>query len=238
MSSLTRLVTGVKGLGITINREQIAQFSRYEELLLDWNQRMNLTAIREADLIQERHFLDSLTCVLATGNLNGLSLVDVGTGAGFPGLPLKIIFPDLKLTLLDSVRKKTGFLEVVLNELELSGVQIITERAEQVGRASAYHETYDWAVARAVSRLTILAEYLLPLVRVGGHALAQKGSGAKTEVQEAEEAISILGGGPPELIPVQLPGRDEPSFLVVIEKIKATPDRFPRRVGVPAKRPL
>jgi 16S rRNA (guanine527-N7)-methyltransferase len=232
------LVSGAQRLGITLTDGQVLQFEQHQKLLLDWNQRMNLTAVRDADQIQERHFLDSLTCSLATGDLNGLSLVDVGTGAGFPGLPLKIVYPDLQLTLVESVHKKTNFLAAVVEELELSDVQIVARRIEEVGQDPYHREKYDWAVARAVAGLNTLVEYLLPLARVGGHALAQKGVSAISETAAAEKAIAILGGSPSLLHPVQLPGREQPYYLLVIEKILATPDQYPRRVGVAAKRPL
>jgi 16S rRNA (guanine527-N7)-methyltransferase len=235
---MNSLVAGAQRLGIRLSGGQVVQFEQYQKLLLDWNRRMNLTAVRESEAIQERHFLDSLTCFLATGDLNGRSLVDVGSGAGFPGLPLKITFPDLRLTLLESVGKKTKFLQAVVDELQLSDVQIVAGRVEEVARTPEQREAYDWAVARAVAGLPVLVEYLLPLVRVGGCALAQKGVFAASEAADADKAISILGGGAVQLLPVQVPGREQPSYLVVIEKIMATPDLYPRRVGVPAKRPL
>ena len=166
--------------GITLSPEQVSQFATYQSLLLDWNQRMNLTAIREPRQIQQRHFLDALTCSLATGVLNGRSLIDVGTGAGFPGLPLKILFPDLRLTLVESVVKKTRFLEAVVAELGLNDVTIVSERAEQLGQDAVHRGQYDWAVARAVAELRVLVEYLLPFCRLGGFVLAQKGANGAT----------------------------------------------------------
>lgn len=232
------LVAGAKELGIVLSDEQVTLFGRYQDLLLEWNQRMNLTAVRDARLIQQRHFVDSLTCSLVTGDLNGQALIDVGSGAGFPGLPLKILFPDLKLSLLESTGKKATFLQVVVDELELSDVRVISGRAEDLGQSTDHREVYDWAVARAVARLRILVEYLLPFVRIGGHVLTQKGRQAEVEISEAGNGISALGGGSPRLIPVQLLEQEEPSYLVLIEKIKSTPDKYPRRIGVPAKRPL
>lgn len=232
------LVAGAKELGIVLSDEQVTLFGRYQDLLLEWNQRMNLTAVRDVRLIQQRHFVDSLTCSLVTGDLNGQALIDVGSGAGFPGLPLKILFPDLKLSLLESTGKKATFLQAVVDELELSDVRVISGRAEDLGQSTDHREVYDWAVARAVARLRILVEYLLPFVRIGGHVLTQKGRQAEVEISEAGNGISALGGGSPRLIPVQLLEQEEPSYLVLIEKIKSTPDKYPRRIGVPAKRPL
>ena len=232
------LAVGAKELGIVLTDEQVALFGRSQDLLIEWNQRMNLTAVRDARLIQQRHFVDSLTCSLVTGDLNGQSLIDVGSGAGFPGLPLKIVFPDLKLSLLESIGKKATFLQAVVDELDLSNVRVLSGRAEDLGRSTDHREAYDWAVARAVARLRILVEYLLPFVRIGGHVLTQKGRQAEVEMKEAENGISVLGGGSPRIIPVQLLEREEPSYLVLIVKIKSTPDRYPRRIGIPAKRPL
>jgi 16S rRNA (guanine527-N7)-methyltransferase len=232
------LVAGAKELGIALSDEQVAMFGRYQDLLLEWNQRMNLTAVRDAKLIQQRHFVDSLTCSLVTGDLNGQVLIDVGSGAGFPGLPLKILFPDLKLSLLESIGKKAIFLQTVVDELKFSDVRVIGGRAEDLGQRSDYREAYDWAVARAVARLRVLVEYMLPFVRIGGHILTQKGRQAEVEMSEAKNGISALGGGASRLVPVQLLEQEEPSYLVLIEKIKSTPDKYPRRIGVPAKRPL
>ncbi len=232
------LVAGAESLGIALSAEQVAQFERYQALLLEWNERMNLTAVRDPEAIQGRHFVDSLGCTLATGDLNGQLLIDVGSGAGFPGIPLKIFFPELRLRLLESVGKKRDFLQAAIDVIGLTDAEVIGGRAEDAGQNAAQREVYDWAVARAVARLGTLVEYLLPLVRVGGHILAQKGQQAAVEVSEAAEGIALLGGGVPKLIPVQLAGQEAPSYLVLIEKIGPTPDPYPRRAGVPAKRPL
>ncbi len=237
-SDVDVLVAGAKSLGIALSREQVAQFKQYQELLLEWNERMNLTAVRDPEAIQARHFVDSLACSLATGDFNGQLLIDVGSGAGFPGLPLKIIYPDLRLRLLESVGKKRDFLQTAIDALCLADAQVMGGRAEDAGQNRVQREAYDWAVARAVARLGTLVEYLLPLVRVGGYVLAQKGRQAAVELGEAEKGIALLGGGVPQLIPLQLAGQAEPSYLVLIEKIKPTPDQYPRRAGVPAKRPL
>jgi 16S rRNA (guanine527-N7)-methyltransferase len=228
----------VSQLGLDLTPEQEGQFGLYLRLLLAWNERMNLTAVRDPHTIQQRHFYDSLTCVQATGDLNGRTLIDVGTGAGFPGLPLKIAFPGLRLVLVESVVKKTQFLQAVAAELGLSEVQILAERAEVLGQQPAHREQYDWAVGRGVAEMRVLAEYLLPLCRVGGHMLAQKGANALAETAVAHHALHTLGGGEPQFYPVQLPDKTALHYLVVIEKIAATPEKYPRRVGVAGKRPL
>ena len=235
---LEDFVPETEKFGVTLTEQQIAQFAQYEALLLEWNAQINLTAIREPAEIRIRHFLDAVSCVQVTGDLNGRSLIDVGTGAGFPGLPLKILFPQLKLTLLESVQKKARFLQTVVDELTLDEVTVIAERAEMVGQLPEHRETYDWAVARAVAEMRILVEYLLPFCVVGGFMLAQKGGSAAQETAVAEKAIRLLGGRHLRATEIYLPGRDEPHYLVMLEKQKETPAKYPRRVGMPAKRPL
>ncbi len=233
-----RLQNEAAALGPTLNSEQLDAFGQYARLLQEWNQRINLTAVSDDEGIRVRHFLDSLSCVKVTGDLNGKRLIDVGAGAGFPGLPLKIVYPQLRLTLLESVGKKTAFLQAVVDELHLTDVTNLNARAESVGQDVSHRERYDWAVARAVAPLDTLLEYLLPFCRVGGHALAMKGERATAELEQAAPAIATLGGGAPMLHAVQLPGRSEPSYLIVVKKVAATPRRYPRRPGIPAKRPL
>ena len=225
-------------LGAPLSPAQLAQFAAYEALLLAWNERIALTAIREPRQLRIRHFLDALSCAAATGPLDGRRLIDVGSGAGLPGLPLKILYPDLRLTLVDSVAKKARFLELVAAELGLSDVTVIADRAEVLGQDAAHREGYDWATARAVAELRVLVELLLPLVRVGGRALAQKGGSAAEELTAAAPAIAALGGGASQLIPVRLPETEATHTLITIDKAAATDPRYPRRVGVPAKRPL
>ena len=220
-------------LGLPLSAAQQAQFAAYEVLLLLWNERLNLTAVRTPEAIRHRHFFDSLSCGLVLGELNGRSLIDVGTGAGFPGLPLKLLYPELQLTLVESVGKKAAFLQTVVAELDLAGVTVVTERAETLGQQPAFREQFDWAVARAVAPLRVLVEYLLPLCRVGGQVLAQKGERAAEEVAEAETAVSLLGGGNLRVQPAPLDGH-----FVLIEKIVPTPAAYPRRPGMPSKRPL
>lgn len=224
--------------GIPLSPAQLAQFAAYEALLLEWNDRISLTAIRRPRAIRIRHFLDSLTCATATGPLDDRSLIDVGSGAGFPGLPLKILYPQLRLTLVDSVAKKARFLELVAGELGLAGVTVVVDRVETLGHDPALREQFDWAVGRAVAEMRVLAEFLLPFVRQGGWLLAQKGESAATELAEAAHSLAELGGGAITLTTVQLPETEEAHTLVVVEKNRPTPDRYPRRPGIPAKRPL
>ncbi len=231
------LAAQAAAMGLSLSATQRAQFEAYLALLLDWNARLNLTAVRQPNDIRERHFFDSLTCALVTGDLNGRALIDVGTGAGFPGLPLKILYPELRLTLAESVAKKTDFLLVVAAELGFDDVVILAERAEVLGQAAAHRARYDWAVARGVAEMRVLLEYLLPLCRVGGQTLAQKGENAAQETAVAAEAITILGGGSAQIILAPSPP-ERPHYLVVVPKVKATPAAYPRRPGMAGKRPL
>ncbi len=225
-------------LGTPLSQAQLSQFAHYQEMLLAWNERMNLTAVRQPEAIRIRHFLDSLSCARVMGDLNGCSLIDVGTGAGFPGLPLKILYPQLKLTLVESIAKKTQFLQAVVDALGLNQVTVLAGRAELFGQMPQHRQQYDWATARAVAELRVLVEYLLPLCKVGGKMLAQKGENAHEEIGSAAEAIGLLGGAEAKINTVLLPERAQPHYLVVVAKIAATPAKFPRRVGMPSKRPL
>ena len=225
-------------LGVRLSPRHLALFQRYEKELLEWNERFNLTAIREPAAIRSKHFLDSLTCLLAWRDNPPASLIDVGSGAGFPGLPLKILYPGLALTLVESVGKKAEFCRHASAALGMESVDVVQSRAEDVGQMPRHRERYDWAVARAVANLPILVEYLLPLVRVGGGVLAQKGESGPAEAQAGERAIKLLGGRLRQLVPVHLPGVAEDRYLVIIDKIAATPPGYPRRVGIPAKKPL
>lgn len=236
MASLADSVRSL--LGEELLPQQAAAFERYAAELVEWNQRFNLTTITDPAAIQTRHFLDSLSCWLALRKAPPASLIDVGAGAGFPGLALKILRPELRLTLLESTAKKASFLEHVVQVLGLTDVTVLAERAEEAGQAPAHREQYDWAVARAVAPLPVLAEYLLPFVRVGGGILAQKAKGAQEEVDAAANAFAKLGGEFEELMPVQVPELDEERWLVVVRKAAATPLAYPRRAGMPSKRPL
>ena len=235
---MDELAQWAAAFGISLSAAQLAQFAAYEALLLEWNNRISLTAIREPRAIRIRHFLDALTCAAATGPLDAQTLIDVGSGAGFPGLPLKIVYPRLRLTLVDSIAKKARFLELATGELGFTDVTVVADRVETLGHDPALREQFDWAVGRAVAELRVLAEYLLPFCRLGGHMLAQKGEGAAAEVVAAAHALAELGGGGATFTTVQLPETEEGHVLVVVDKIRPTPIRYPRRPGIPAKRPL
>lgn len=225
-------------LGRELSKRQIEAFSWYSSELREWNQHFNLTAIKDPSGIEIRHFLDSLTCNLAMGAGVGDCVVDVGTGAGFPGIPLRILCPNLKLTLVEATGKKAEFCAHVVSGLGLDNVQVVHGRAEDVAHENTHREAYDIALARAVAPLRVLVEYLLPFLRVGGRAIAQKGETAHAEAHEAQGALDILGGGVDRIIPIELPGVVETRYLVILKKLAATPEKYPRRAGIPEKRPL
>ncbi len=238
MTPMQLLAAGARALlELELTPGQLAAFDTYARLLREWNERFNLTAITDDEGIQVKHFLDSLS-VLKVLPAGPLRLIDVGTGAGFPGLPLKLVRPELTLTLVEATGKKITFLEAVVGELGLRGVTAVKARAEEIGQDRAHRERYDWAVARAVAELPVLLEYLLPLVKVGGRALAQKGATAPAETKAAQTAASRLGGRLNELVPLTLPGLPDPRYLVVYDKTAATPKQYPRRAGVPSKAPI
>jgi 16S rRNA (guanine527-N7)-methyltransferase len=236
---MDKLVHDAQALfNVHITGRQVMALITYEKELIEWNQKFNLTAIRDSDSIRTKHFLDSLSCVLAWKASPPDHLIDVGTGAGFPGIPLKILYPNLKLTLVESVGKKAMFCQHIVRVLGLERVEVIQARAEALGQTLQHREKYDWAVARAVAHLNVLSEYLIPLVKVGGRALAQKGESGPAEAQSAEKALELLGGQLKQLIPVNLPGVADDRYLIVIEKVAATPPKYPRKPGIPMKQPL
>ncbi|HOJ01774.1 MAG TPA: 16S rRNA (guanine(527)-N(7))-methyltransferase RsmG [Anaerolineaceae bacterium] len=214
------------------------KFAKYQNELLAWNSQFNLTAIRSPEEIETRHFMDSLSLLPVIQQHKAHSLIDIGSGAGFPGIPLKIADPSLHVVLVESVEKKAAFCRHIIQTLGLENAEVVTERAEALGQNKRYREQFDCAVARAVAALPVLLEYLLPLVRLGGIAIAQKSTSVDDEVLQARNACAVLGGGEMHIEPVVIPGVDAERNLVVIEKIKSTPAVYPRRVGLPAKKPL
>ena len=231
------LVEGAKELGIELSERQIEQFLTYLEILRNWNKRMNLTSLKDPREIIVSHFLDSLT-ILKAVDTKEISAIDLGTGAGFPGIPLKILRPEISLSLLDSSRKRIEFLKYLSKSLKLKGLEIIWGRAEEYGKKEGYRERYDVVLARALARLNILAELGIPFLKIRGLFIAQKGQKLKGELEEARRAIEILGGELKGIISLRLPFSHKSRKLVVIEKVLETSDRFPRRSGIPQKRPL
>jgi len=223
---------------VHLTGRQVLSLITYERELIEWNQKFNLTAIRDQESIRTKHFLDSFSCVQAWQARPPSRLVDVGTGAGFPGIPLKILYPSMKLTLVESVGKKAMFCQHLIRVLGLENVEVIQARAEDLGQKAEHREKYDWAVARAVAQMNLLMEYLLPFVKVGGVVLAQKGESAPAETQDAEKAIKLLGGKLKQLIQVNLPGVADDRYLVLIDKVAATPPKYPRKASISAKTPL
>ena len=226
----------VEELGIKLSKEQAEMFFDYMNLLLEWNEKINLTAITEEKEVIVKHFVDSLT--IAKYIPEGASLVDVGTGAGFPGIPLKIIRDDLKITLLDSLQKRINFLDVVIKELNLENIETIHARVEEFGKNSKYRESFEVATSRAVANLSTLTEYLLPLVKVGGIAVCMKGSSIEEELETSKKAINVLGGKVSNVFEFDLPKTDIKRNIVIVDKINKTPSKYPRKPGMPSKEPI
>lgn len=224
--------------GVELTEKQLQQFDRYFELLVEWNEKMNLTAITEPQEVAIKHMIDSLSAWDDERLKNVKSMIDVGTGAGFPGIPLKIYKPELKLTLLDSLNKRVKFLQTVVDELGLENVECIHARAEEGARNPKLREKFDLAVSRAVARLPVLAEYCLPFVKVGGVFAALKGMKFAEEAAEAEKALKVLGGAVAESVELRLPNLDDKRAVIYAVKKKATPKQYPRKAGTPDKNPL
>lgn len=240
---MQRLLDGAEALGLSLTPEQQASFQRYYEELVAWNEKFNLTAITDYEQVQIRHFLDSLSCLLAEETRLALGqpdarVIDVGSGAGFPGIPLKIVCPGARLTLLEATGKKVTFLDHVVAELGLQQVVAIKARAEELAPDPAHRGGYDLALVRAVADLPVVVEYGLPFCKLGGWLVAQKGEAGAAEAWRAESAINLLGGELRRVMPVELAGLPEDRSLVIIEKVSPTPEAYPRRPGLPRKRPL
>ena len=230
------LLDGCAAFGITLPQGAAEKLDRYAQLLVEWNQKMNLTAITEPDQVADLHFLDSAALLTLGEDLRGKRLIDVGTGAGFPGIPLKIARPDIDLTLLDGTMKRLNFLGEVCTALKLSARRI-HKRAEEAGLDKTMRERYDVATARAVANLPVLAEYCMPLIKMKGYFIAMKGPGAEQELEAAGNALDILGAGEPEVLSLTLPGGEERS-LVIFQKLRFTPKGYPRHGGTILKHPL
>lgn len=230
---------------LVLSSDQLDQFLKFYEMLIEKNKVMNLTAITEFDEVMKKHFVDSLSLVKVLDLQSSLTLIDVGTGAGFPGIPLKIAFPDLQVTLLDSLQKRVGFLQEVIDELGLQKIEAVHGRAEDYAKPGQMREKFDLCVSRAVANLSVLSEYCLPYVKVGGKFISYKSdkvtveSGEnKTEIEQAEHSVSVLGGRLMEQKRFMLPSSDICRNLVVIEKCRSTPKQYPRKAGTANKKPL
>ena len=227
---------GLEELGISLSEEQIGQFLTYYEMLVEKNKVMNLTAITEFDDVIEKHFLDSLSLIKVCDLNRELSVMDMGTGAGFPGIPLKIAFPKLQVTLADSLNKRILFLQEVIDELGLNGVEAIHARAEELGKNKSYREQYDLVVSRAVANMASLEEYCVPFVKIGGSFISYKSGEIEEEVANAKNATFLLGGKVKNVYKFDL--YEQKRSFVVIEKCKGTPKTYPRKAGTPTKTPL
>lgn len=228
----------IEAIGITLTKEQIDQFLVYFEMLTEWNEVMNLTTITEYDEVMKKHFIDSISLCKAYDTAKNISVIDVGCGAGFPGLALKIAYPNFKVTLLDSLNKRVQFLEAVIEKLGLTDITCIHGRAEDFAKKGKLRESFDLVVSRAVANLTTLSEYCLPYAKVGGYFIPYKSEKVAEEIVNAKKAIQILGGSLERQVEFDLPDTDYYRNLVVIKKEKATPGKFPRKAGLPSKEPI
>lgn len=235
---ISKFQSDLQEMDITLTDKQISQFLVYYEMLTEWNQSVNLTAITEYQDVMKKHFIDSLSLVKVYDVRSRSSVIDVGTGAGFPGLALKIAFPEMELTLLDSLNKRIHFLDAVIERLELSGIETLHGRAEDYARQDTYREQFDLCVSRAVANLSTLSEYCLPFVKKDGLFISYKSEKIGEEWKAAEKAISLLGGRVKDQLEFMLPGSDIFRNLFVIEKISDTPKKFPRKAGLPSREPL
>ena len=238
MNGKELLIDGIEKIGLEISVEQANQFMKYYEMLIETNKVMNLTAITELDEVIIKHFIDSLLVAKKINVNNFDSLIDVGTGAGFPGIPIKIMFPEIRVVLLDSLNKRIKFLNEVIDLLELNDIKAIHGRAEDYAKQAEYREQYDICVSRAVANLATLSEYCLPYVKVDGLFVPYKSGEIDEELKSSEKAVSILGGKVEEVVKFQLPGTDIGRSFVKIHKIKETKKKYPRKAGMPTKEPL
>ncbi len=224
--------------GVELNETQLSQFYTYYEMLIEWNEKINLTAITDFDEVLKKHFLDSIAIGRILNQYDNISILDIGTGAGFPGIPIKIAFPNVEITLMDSLNKRVNFLNEVIERLSLKKINAIHGRAEDFAKKNLMREKFDLCVSRAVANLSSLSEFCLPYVKVGGRFISYKSEKAKEELEASKNAISILGGGNVICDEFSLPDTDFNRTFVIIEKIKETPDKYPRKAGTPIKQPL
>lgn len=239
--TMETLRAGALKLGLELSAQQMEQFQTFYRELIDWNRKFNLTAITGYEEVQTRHFLDSLSVLLACRSPavdKGIRIIDVGTGAGLPGIPVKLVLPRTRLVLLDSTNKKGVFLQHLVQTLNLSDVAVVVGRAEEVAHQQPYRERFDVVLSRAVAALPALAELTLPFCAVGGCFIAQKKGAIETEVAQANIAITALGGRLRDVKRVELDQLNDDRYLVIVDKVSATPEEYPRRPGIPAKRPL
>lgn len=234
----TQFYKDLSDLNIDITEKQIRHYLIYYEMLTEWNKVMNLTAITEYEDVMKKHFVDSLSLVKACDLSGNLSVIDIGTGAGFPGLALKISFPDLNVFLLDSLNKRVCFLNEVIEKLGLQGIETVHGRAEDYAKQDKYRERFDLCVSRAVANLSTLSEYCLPFVKVGGSFVSYKSEKVSEELRSAENAISLLGGKAEKQVEFTLPDSDIYRNLLIVNKFQSTPSKYPRKAGLPGKEPL
>ena len=238
MAEKSKFEEELEKLNINLTEHQKEQFDRYYEMLVEWNNVMNLTGITDYDEVNLKHFTDSLTLVRNIDMNKIDAVIDIGTGAGFPGLPIKIAFPHIHVVLLDSLNKRIKFLNAVIEELDLADVETLHGRAEDYAKRKEYREQFDFVVSRAVANLASLSEYCLPYVKAGGFFVPYKSGSIDEELAEAEKAVSVLGGKIKQVQRFTLPESDIERTLVVVEKVKATPKKYPRKAGLPAKEPI
>ncbi|HZK26921.1 MAG TPA: 16S rRNA (guanine(527)-N(7))-methyltransferase RsmG [Thermoclostridium sp.] len=231
------LLEGFAEFGVNLTENQIANFERYHKMLIEWNEKINLTAITDERDVVIKHFIDSISIIQFIPK-NALNIIDVGTGAGFPGIPLKVVKDQLNITLLDSLEKRVRFLNSIINEIGISGIRTIHARAEDLGKDKEHRECYDVGTARAVASLSVLCEYILPFVRIGGYFICMKGSDVENEISDSKTALSILGGEIEKVVNFSLPFEKSERNIILIKKIRHTPTKYPRKSGKPTKTPL
>jgi 16S rRNA (guanine527-N7)-methyltransferase len=239
---MEKLIAGAGKLGIEFTARQLKQFELYYQELIEWNKKINLTAITDYASVQVKHFLDSLTITIALSGKEverpDFKIIDVGTGAGFPGVPLKILFPQSKLVLIEPTTKKTAFLHHIIHKLELEKVELLNSRAEEAAHLPLYREQFALVLSRAVALLPTLVELTLPFCQIGGRFIAQKKGEIDQEINRAQRAIAALGGKLDQIKKIELDEFDDVRYLVIIDKIDSTPSKYPRRLGLPKRRPI